>query len=72
MKPYKKPCTALYMQVTNDKYELPLTPPMHADELAKLTGFSKFTIYCRACNSKRKPKRESSIAFVKVDIDSDD
>lgn len=68
----QKPFTALYMQVTNDEYELPLTPPMHVDELSRLTGFSRFTIYTRSSNTKRQAKKATSLKFVKVDIDSDD
>lgn len=57
--------TTYYIQVTNDKFALPLTKPMTALKLAKHLQISPSTIYrFFAQVSKRKTK----MAFAKVEI----
>lgn len=61
------------MAVTNDEYELPLTPPMRAAELAVLLGLhiSAFNHWMKY-NANHKRQRNSARKYVKVQLDDED
>lgn len=56
----------VYMQVTDDKYELPIYVCDSVPELSKLSGRTNDNIHC--CLSKVKSGRSKKSIFVKVDI----
>lgn len=61
------------MAVTNDEYELPLTPPMRPAELARTLGLhlSAFAHWMKY-NEGRTRKNKSARKYVKVQIDEDE
>lgn len=57
---------AIYMEVTPDKYELPVKIADSAVELAKLCGVSANNIYSSISHAKHRRQKRSR--FVKVEI----
>ena len=55
----------LYMAVTADKYEIPLAVATNAEELSRMTGYSRTTIVSSI--SKRLNGKIRGIKFVKVE-----
>lgn len=69
--------TTIWMEVTPDKYELPLKVADSGGELARMCGLSPDTIYSSIShykNRKRKTQqlRERKRKFVKVEVDEDE
>ena len=60
---------ALYMQVTHDKYELPLAVADSIAELARLRGVSDNSIYSAMSNAR---KYGYNSIYVKVDLEGED
>lgn len=58
----------LWMQVTKDKYELPILVAQSLSEMSRLTGKAPCTI----CNTvKRAQRKGSRCMYVKVEVDDD-
>lgn len=64
----------LFMRVTNDKYELPMCPPMRARELASIYGVTMMDIWKSAGRNKyRKYQRAgTAMSFVQVNLERED
>lgn len=59
----------LWMQVTKDKYELPLVVARSARELARMTGRKSATICAAIIRAKERGGR---CQYVKVEVDDDE
>lgn len=57
---------ALYMQVTSDKYELPLVVADSMAELARKTGNKRSSIASAISHAKKKERKSK---YVKVELD---
>lgn len=59
----------IYMQVTNDQYELPLVVADSIGELARMTGHSKNTVASAISHGKKWKRGRSQ--WLKVTIEED-
>lgn len=60
----------VWIEVTNDKYELPVTIADSAAELARKTGHSKGSV--ESCASKYKNGHISQSRFQRIEIPEED
>lgn len=60
----------VYMQVTMDKYELPVAIANSLDELSKITGASKNTISSAISHAKYNKEKYKHSKYVKVILDN--
>lgn len=59
----------LYLQVTKDKYELPLAVAETGAELARMIGVNANTIHSTICKTNQVGDRRCSYVAVEVDDD---
>lgn len=60
----------IWMEVTQDEYELPVLIALSASELARKAGTSRTNVSSSAC--KNKHGRCKQTRFLKVEIDDDE
>ena len=58
----------LYMQITRDKYELPMAVADSAAELARMIGVKPDTVRSAMCHDK---KAGHKCSYIKVEIDEE-
>ena len=60
----------LYLEVTSDKYELPLAVADSASELAKMRRVKSDYIRSAICHSKDEGRRRSK--YLRIEVDEDE
>lgn len=60
----------IYIEVTRDKYELPVRVADTVPELARMTGCSENNIYSTICHYKHRAQK--SARFYKVEVEDDE
>lgn len=60
----------IWMEVTQDEFELPVLIALSASELARKAGTSRTNVSSSACRNKRGKLKRTR--FLKVEIDDDE
>lgn len=60
----------IWMEVTQDEYELPVLIALSASELARKVGTSRSNVTSSACRHKRGKRKRTR--FLKVEIDDEE
>lgn len=61
----------LWLQVTNDEYELPLAVADSCKELARMVGVTPQNIYEAKCKYKNHKKHRRKYRYITVEIEED-